>query len=173
MTPEAVTALFTRSDGTYSFARWGRPIAPVVFGLEEASLPVIKGGVEALATLAGHPMAELDPELGANFLIFFIRDWAELREVPHLDAMIPDLGPLLDRLEAAEANQYRIFRFDPEGGIRACFSFLRMDRHLEAVPAETLALSQAVQAILLWSDKAFQDQSPLCVARRPQETSAQ
>ncbi|MEM9199494.1 MAG: hypothetical protein AAGD12_16780, partial [Pseudomonadota bacterium] len=84
---------------------------------------------------------------------------------PHLDRMIPDLAPLLDRLEAAEANQYRIFRFDAQGGIRACFSFLRMDAHLEAVPAETLALSQAVQAILLWSDRAFQDRSPL--ARLP------
>ena len=36
-----------------------------------------------------------------------------------------------------------------------------MDAHLRAVPAEVLALNQAVQAILLWSDKAFMDQSPL------------
>ena len=36
-----------------------------------------------------------------------------------------------------------------------------MDAHLAAVPAEVLALSQAVQMILLWSDRAFGDQSPL------------
>ena len=28
---EQMTALFTRSDGTYLCARWGRPIAAVIF----------------------------------------------------------------------------------------------------------------------------------------------
>lgn len=161
LSPEAVAALFTRSSGEYAFARWGRPIVPVVFGLEDATLPVLKGAIEAVVTLAGHRMAETDPELGANLMVFFLRDWDELRAVPGLDRMIPDLGPLLDRLEAGEANQYRVFRFDPEGGIRAAFVFVRMDRHLDAVPAETLALSQAVQVIVLWSDRAFADRSPL------------
>lgn len=164
MTPEEVTALFTRSDGAYAFARWGRPIAPVVFGVEEATLGVVKGALEAMVTLAGHRMAETDPELGANLMVFFCRDWAELPEVPHLDRLIPDLGPLVARLAAAEANQYRIFRFDEAGAIRACFVFLRMDAHLAEVPAEALSLSQAVQSILLWSDTAFADLSPLATA---------
>ena len=164
MTPEEVTALFTRSDGAYAFARWGRPIAPVVFGVEEATLGVVKGALEAVATLAGHRMAETDPELGTNLMIFFCRDWAELPEVPHLDRLIPDLALLVARLEKAEANQYRIFRFDEAGAIRACFVFLRMDAHLSAVPAEALALSQAVQSILLWSDTAFTEVSPLAQA---------
>ena len=164
MTPEEVTALFTRSDGTYAFARWGRPIAPVVFGVDEATLGVVKGALEAVVALADHRMAETDPELGANLMVFFCRDWAELPEVPHLDRLIPDLGPLVTRLRAAEANQYRIFRFDEAGAIRACFVFLRMDAHLSAVPAEALALSQAVQSILLWSDTAFTDVSPLAQA---------
>jgi hypothetical protein len=38
-----------------------------------------------------------------------------------------------------------------------------MDEHLSAVPAETLALSQIVQSILLWSDTAFRTRSPLAV----------
>ena len=38
-----------------------------------------------------------------------------------------------------------------------------MDDQLSAVPAETLALSQVVQSILLWSDTAFQDKAPLMV----------
>ena len=42
-------ALFTRSDGSYLFARWGRPLAPVVFGVEPESLPVLKGAFEAMA----------------------------------------------------------------------------------------------------------------------------
>ncbi|WP_226781966.1 hypothetical protein [Oceaniglobus trochenteri] len=161
MTPDEVTALFTRRDGSFAFARWGRPIVPVVFGVDDATLPVIKGAIEAVVTLAGHKMAETDPELGANLMVFFLRDWAELRELDGLERMIPDLLPLLDRLTAADANQYRIFRFDADGGIKAAFVFLRMDRHLSDIPAETLALSQAVQVILLWSDSAFAERSPL------------
>ncbi|WP_431300746.1 hypothetical protein [Tabrizicola sp. BL-A-41-H6] len=159
--PEAVQALFTRGDGQYLFARWGRPIVPVVFGVEAETLPVIKGAFEAVVTLAGHKMAETDPELGANLMVFFVRDWAELPEVPDLDRLVPELRPLCDRLAAADANQYRIFRFDPDGAIKAAFVFLRMDAHLSAVPAEVLALAQAVQTMLLWSDRAFTDTSPL------------
>ncbi len=155
---------FTRSDGAYVFARWARPVVPVVFGAAEESLPVFKGAHEAVCHLAAHPMAETDPELGANLMTFLVREWSELAAVPGLDRLIPDLGALLPRLEAAEANQYRVFRFDPDaagGGIRAAFVLLRMDAHLSAAPAEALALSQAVQTILLWSDAAFSDAPPL------------
>jgi len=155
VTPEEVERLFTRGDGAFLFARWGRPIVPVVFGVEAEALPVIKGALEAVVALAGHRMAETDPELGANLMMFFVRDWAELPEVPNLARLIPELGPLVVRLEAAGANQYRIFRFDEAGAIRACFVFVRMDAHLASVSAEVLALSQAVQVILLWSDRAF------------------
>lgn len=138
---------------------------PVVFGVEEATLSVVKGAIEAVVALAGHRMAETDPELGANLMVFFFRDWAELPQVPNLDRLIPDLAPLCARLAAAEANQYRIFRFDEAGAIRAAFVFVRMDRHMAAVPAATLALLQAVQVILLWSDTAFTDVSPLVQGR--------
>jgi hypothetical protein len=163
LTPKDVEALFTRADGTYAFARWGRPIAPVVFGVEEDTLKVVKGALEAVVTLAGHQMAETDPELGANLMVFFFRDWDELPDVPNLDRLVPDLVPLVARLKAADANQYRIFRFDAAGGIKASFVFLRMDDHLQAVSADVLALSQVVQTILLWSDMAFRDRSPLAV----------
>ncbi|MDU8946511.1 hypothetical protein [Ovoidimarina sediminis] len=161
MTPEDTEALFTRSDGFYAFARWGRPIVPVVFGVEDATLAVVKGAIEAVVALAGHRMAETDPELGANLMVFLFREWSELGEVPHMDRLVPDLADLIPRLEAAGANQYRFFRFDEAGAIRACFVFLRMDEELMAVSAETLALSQVVQSILLWSDLAFRDRSPL------------
>jgi len=165
MTPSEIEALFTRADGTYLCARWGRPIVPVVFGAGDETLPFVKGAFEAVVALAGHRMAETDPELGANLMVFFCRDWAELSAVPNLDRLVPDLGPLVARLQAADANQYRIFRFDPQGAIRAAFVFLRMDDHLSAVPAEVLALAQAVQTILLWSDTAFRDAGPLAQAR--------
>ena len=161
LSPDEIAALFTRSDGSFLCARWGRPIAPVVFGVDDRTLGIFKGAIEAVVTLAGHSMAETDPELGANLMVFFVRDWAELREVPHLDRMIPDLAPLVERLQAAGANQYRIFRFDAAGGIKACFVLLRLDDVLAEMEAETLALGQAVQSLLVWSDTAFAARSAL------------
>ena len=159
----SVERLFTRADGAYVFARWGRPIVPVVFGVDDASLALFKGAIEAVVGLASHHMAETDPELGVNLMIFFCEDWDELPEVPNLDQLVPDLVPLVAKLKQADANQYRIFRFDDAGAIRAAFVFLRMDEHLATVSADTLALSQAVQTILLWSDKAFDKQPPLAL----------
>lgn len=161
LTPAGLEALFTRADGRFLFARWGRPQVPVVFGAADESLPAIKGAFQAVARLAGLEMAETDPELGANLMLFFLRDWDELLAIPDLDRLIPDLAPLVARLAAAQANQYRIFRFDPDGAIRAAFVLVRMDDHMASVPAADLALLQAVQTVLLWSDTAFLDRPPL------------
>lgn len=152
MTPDDIARCFTRSDGSYLFARWGRPIVPIVFGVEDATLPIIKGAIEAVVTLAGHRMAETDPELGANLMMFFFRDWAELLAVPDLGGLVPDLPAVVARLQAAGANQYRAFRFEADGAIRAAFVFLRMDAALADLPADALALAQAAQVMLLWSD---------------------
>ncbi|MCP3972815.1 MAG: hypothetical protein GY717_21355 [Rhodobacteraceae bacterium] len=164
MGPDEIEALFSRTDGSYFFARWGRPVAPVVFGVDEATLQVVKGAAEALATLAGHQMAETDPELGANLMLFFFRDWVELTQVPDLDRLVPDLGALVARLAARGANQHRFFRFDDSGAIQAAFVFLRMDEALSKLPAEELALGQMVQVMLAWSDRAFATRSPLALA---------
>ena len=149
-----VEGYFRQATG-YRFARWGRPIAPVVFGVDDTTLALFKGAIEAVVTLAGHQMAETDPELGANLMLFFVRDWAELAQVPGLAEMLGDLPDLVARLQALDANQYRTFRRDDVGAIRACFAFLRIDDALSQVPAETLALGQAVQAILVWGEGAF------------------
>lgn len=164
MTPQEIEALFTRESGEFLFARWGRPIAPIVFGVEDETLSVVKGAFEAVAALSGHKLTETDPELGSNCMVFFFRDWAELPEVDGMDRLIPDLGPLVGRLAAADANQYRMFRFDEAGAIKAAFVFLRMDTEMMKQSAEALALSQVVQTILLWSDRAFRDRSPLALA---------
>jgi hypothetical protein len=164
MTPQDIEKLFTRASGDFAFARWGRPVSPVVFGVDDATLSVIKGALEAVCVLSGHKIAETDPELGSNLMMFFFKEWGELPEVPGLDRLVPDLVPLVEKLKAVDANQYRLFRFDEAGAIKACFVFLRMDKHLSAVPAQTLALSQIVQSFLLWSDAAFKDKSPLAVA---------
>ena len=163
MTPAEIETLFTRSDGSYLFARWGRPLAPVVFGVDDATLSVVKDALTSVCGIARLDIAETDPELGVNFMMFFLREWDELRHVPDLDRLIPDLDPLLDRLEEQGANQYRVFRFDDAGAIRAAFVFVRMDAEMARLPAETVALTQAVQTILLWSDRAFTDRSALAM----------
>jgi len=158
-----IEALFTRSDERYVFARWGRAISPVVFGVTDETLQVVKGAIEAVCLVANHHMAETDPELGSNAMFFFFNEWAELLEVPKLDELVPDLTGMVARVSAVDANQYRVFRFDEEGAIKACFTFIRMDQHMSDVPAETLALSQAVQMMVLWSDRAFVSVSPLAL----------
>lgn len=161
MTPEAVEACFSKPGDGYHFARWGRAIAPVVFGVQEQTLEVLKGALEAIMVLADHKMTEVDPEIGANLIMFFVLDWQELVQTPNLEKLIPDMTGLVGRLENAGANQYRLFRCDDDGAIQACFVFLRMDETLSQVPAESLALNQMVLASLLWSEQAFAKSSPL------------
>ncbi len=159
-----VEPYFTRADGSYLFARWGRPIAPVVFGVDDATLATIKGAIEAVVVLADHKMAQTDPELGANLVMFFFSDWQELLDAPDMDRLVPDLADLVATLESKGANQYRLFRFDEDGAIKAVFVFVKMDAELSKVPAEDIALAQAAQSLLLWSDTAFQDHGTLANA---------
>ena len=158
-----IEELFTRTDGNYVFSRWGRPISPVVFGVLDETLGLVKTAIKVVCSTCGHPTSELDPELGSNLMVFFFREWDELRAVPELDQLIPKLGNVVDRLQVVTANQYRAFRFDDVGAIQACFVFLRVDEALEQLSADSLALAQVVQAMLLWSPTAFRNKSPLAV----------
>lgn len=162
---DSIEAYFTRSDGKYIFARWGRPIAPVVFGIQDETLITLKTAIQSMVGLANHELAETDPELGSNALFFFFLSWDELLEVKDLDKIIPDLGNLVERLKSIQANQYRFFRFDADGGIKAVFTFICMDENLSSVSAEVLCLNQAVHMFLLWSDDAFKHKSPTLVAK--------
>ena len=82
---DAIEEYFTRSDGQYIFARWGRPIAPVVFGVQDKTLVTLKTAIQSLTIIANHEMAETDPELGSNAMFFFFLSWDELLEVKDLD----------------------------------------------------------------------------------------
>ncbi len=161
MTPEDVEQLFTRSDGSFLFARWGRPMAPIVFGVDDATVATVKGAVEAMSVLTGQPLMETDAELGSNLMFFFFREWDELLDVPDLDQLVPDLAALVARLKEQQAHQYRFFRFDAQGAIKAAFSFLCMGGALAEMPAESIALAEVAQVSLLWSDTAFANRSPL------------
>ncbi len=160
MQPQQIEPLFTR-NGAYLCARWGRPLSPIVFGVQDETLSVIKGAFEAVCAMTGHKMAENDPELGANVMIFFIRDWDDLLGVPDLDRLLDGLASMVQRLRSADAKSYRTFRFDASGAIKACFVFLRMDKAMASQPAEDIALAQAVQVMLTWGEGAFADRSPL------------
>ena len=160
----SIEAYFTRSDGQYFFARWGRPIAPVVFGVEDETLVTLKTAIQSLAIIANHEMAETDRVRIKRYVFFFL-SWDELLEVKDLDRIVPDLGNLVGRLKSLNANQYRFFRFDESGGIKAVFAFVCMDENLKTVSAEVLCLNQVVQMFLLWSDEAFKSKSPTLIAK--------
>lgn len=150
MTPEEITALFTRKDGAYLCARWGRPVAPVIFGLADESLNIFREVIRAGFAHAGHPVTDTDPELGSNLMMFFVRDWSELDHVPDLDRLT-GTDDLPERLQSRNADQYRLFRFDADGGIRACLHFLRMSGPLSnAHPAE-LAEALTMRSTLSFS----------------------
>ena len=117
MTPQQVETLF-RMGKDYAFARWSCPIAPVVFGVDDATLAVVKGAFEAVVALAGHRMAGNDPELGANCMVFFLRDWGELAGLPQLERLLPGVSDLAARLQADDADRYRgIGQVDGDEGI--------------------------------------------------------
>ncbi|WP_163849833.1 hypothetical protein [Pseudooceanicola aestuarii] len=161
MSAPDVEALFTDPETGFRFARWGRPVVPVVFGAADESIGVLKGAIEAVVATAGHSMAETDPELGANLMVFFMQDWQELAELPNLGEMVPDLPRLLDRLAASGADQYRFFRFDSDMSIKASFVFIRMGGAMAAMPAADLGLEQAMKSLLSWSPAAFSGRSAL------------
>jgi len=151
----AIARMFTGPDGRFRFARWGRPMAPVVFGTDDATLATLRSALATVARIAERPLAETDPESGANLMIFFLRDWAEMAAIPDLGALLGGNVPLPDDLARSGARRYRRFRFDAGGAGRAAVSLVRLDRDLDGIAAESLALDEAVRLSLTWSPAAF------------------
>ncbi|AXC49125.1 hypothetical protein DRW48_05015 [Paracoccus suum] len=144
MTPDQIAALFTDPAGAFLCARWGRPTAPVLFGVADDSLAVMRAALTAAFRDMGQPMAETDPESGANLIGFFVRDWAELASVPDLDQLTGRPG-IPHRLMEQDARRYRLLRFDEGGAIRACISFARVsDTDHPAALAESMAVNAAL-----------------------------
>lgn len=160
LTAADIETMFT-TEGRYIFARWARPIAPVVFGVDDASLNVFKDAFATVASLGDMALAETDPELGANFLVFLCSDWSEIKEIPDLDRLLANLDSLVEELDRSGANQYRSFAFDPEGALKLCVLLLKYDDDLAQVSAQALATGQMAQAMLLWSPEAFKTTSPI------------
>ncbi len=161
--PGRVEELFTAENGTYRFSRWGRPIAPVVFGIDDDTLGHLKDAMASVALIANMEFVETDPELGANLMMFFCTDWDELDMVPNLDQLLPDFDVLKASLKRTGANQYRTFSFDENGAIKVCIVLLRFDDHMAQTSVQTLGVGQMAQCILLWGDGAFDDESPIAI----------
>lgn len=147
MTADDIAPLFTRPDGSFLCARWNRPVAPVLFGLADESLDIFRAAIKAGFVHAGHPLSDTDPESGANLMMFFCSDWTELDGIPDLGRLTGQPG-LPQRLAAQDADQYRIFRFDETGGIRACLSFIRMGGALRDAHPAMLAEALTMRAAL-------------------------
>ncbi|MFV0384373.1 hypothetical protein [Paracoccus sp. (in: a-proteobacteria)] len=150
MTPERIAGLFTREDGSFLCAKWGRPAAPVVFGLADQTLDIFRDVLRAGFGHAGHPVTDTDPEMGSNMMLFFMHDWDELTGLPDLDRLtgMPDLPT---RLAGLRADRYRIFRFDPDGGIRACLTFTRMGGTLKGAHPAQLAEALVMNSLLTFA----------------------
>lgn len=155
MTPDEIAPLFTRPDGSFHFARWARPVAPMVYGVAAETLPLMKGGVRLIADLIGQPWAETDAEAGFNNLLICVAEWWELAGETELERILPEIGTLAAQLAEDEAEQYRLFRFDPEGGIRHCLTLMRISGALARMPADLIALGHAVATALDWAPGAL------------------
>lgn len=147
---EKIADLFTDRDGAFLCARWQRPVAPVIFGLADETLDMFRGALRAALADIRHPITEADPESGANWLCFAVRSWEELATVPDLEVMTGIAG-LPGRLAAQKANTYRLFRFEPDGAIRACFTFLNFEGKLQSAHPGALAEAVAMSSLTTWA----------------------
>lgn len=162
---DAIERLFTRNDGTYGFARWGRPIAPVVFGVDDETLHYLKAAIAQTVAVTGGTLTETDPELGANFMWFFCSEWDEVTEVPDLEKLVPDLQNLVTGLKQKNVNEHRMFIFDNDGAIKMCLLFLRMKGQIADMPVQVLATGETLQSLLTWAEDAFYNQSPIALVK--------
>lgn len=157
--------LFTSPNQRYHFARWGRPIAPVVFGIGDETLPHLKDAIAMTVGISGGMLAETDPELGANFMWFFCRDWGEMLVIPDLDKLIPNFENLITGLQEQNATRYRSFGFDKDGAIQLCVVLIRVDSATERLSLQTLGTSETFQSLLTFGENAFDMHSPIATIK--------
>lgn len=167
--PEAITAFFTHrsteSPKGFRCARWARPIAPVVFGVDDASLSLLKAAITRTVALTGHSIAETDPELGVNFLWFFGKDWQEIGALEGLTDLIPQFSSRIEALKASNASHYRYQAHDAKGGIKMTTLLLNMSGPLGKQSIDEIGVGQTLLSLLSWQNAAFKEQTPLGVGK--------
>ena len=157
--------LFTSPNQRYHFARWGRPIAPVVFGVGDENLPHLKDAIAMTVGISGGMLVDTDPELGANFMWFFCRDWDEMLVIPDLDKLIPNFVNLITELQEKNATRYRSFGFEKNGAIQLCVVLIRVDAATERMSLQTLGTSETFQSLLTFGENAFDVHSPIATIK--------
>jgi hypothetical protein len=157
--------LFTSPGQRYHFARWGRPIAPVVFGVGDENLPHLKDAIAMTVGISGGMLVDTDPELGANFMWFFCRDWDEMLVIPDLDKLIPNFVNLITELQEKNATRYRSFGFEKNGAIQLCVVLIRVDAATERMSLQTLGTSETFQSLLTFGENAFDVHSPIATIK--------
>lgn len=162
LSAEEISFLFTQEDG-YRFARWGRPIAPVIFGVDDETLTHMKSAIATTIGVTGQAMAETDPELGSNFMWFMVSDWTELLAVPNLDKLVPGLDRVIERLQGRAATSFRHFGFDAEGAITLCVNFIRISGATADMSVQNLTTGECFRSLLLFANQAFAENSPTAV----------
>jgi len=89
---------------------------------DDTTLTVVKKRIEA--TCQWRIALSETIELGSNLMLFFFKLIGQkLTRGPDLDRVSPTL-PLV-KAGGGGGHQYRLFRFDEAGAIKACFIFLR------------------------------------------------
>lgn len=164
LSAEDIKTLFTDKTGSFLCARWQRPVAPVIFGLADETLDVFRAALRAALADIRHPITEADPESGANWLCFAVRDWGELASVPDLEVMT-GINGLPERLAAQSASTYRLFRFEADGAVRACFTFLNFGGKLQSAHPGALAEAVAMSSLATWARDIVPDKNHAAVLR--------
>lgn len=163
LSEDEITALYTQRDGGFYFRRWGRAMAPVVFGVDDASLDALKATIEQAAGVTGQSLVETDPELGSNFMWIFCQDWDELTALPNFDKLIPDLPEKVEALKKNDAHSYRYFTFDDTGAINFCCVLVRVSGSFAAQPIQVIGMSETLMALSMFGPNAFTNRSPIAV----------
>ena len=160
---ERIQRLF--GGDNFKFARWGGPISPVVVGLDDKGAKLFEEAIGAVADVAGAKIEEIDPEMGANFMVYVMGDWAHAALAPNLPNFLPDLPDLIERLTKANANRYRVFAFDDQGAIRAAITLLRYDEQMQAAPVDYIALTEAALGMLVFDEAGVANDRPVIMAK--------
>jgi hypothetical protein len=96
--------------------------------------------------------------------VFFVRNWAELADVPDL-ADLTGIADLPARLAGQSADQYRLFRFDDNGAIRACMVFMNMSGTLANAHPAALAERVMMQSALTFASEFTADEKTAALIR--------
>lgn len=169
-TAERIQRLF--GGANFKFARWGCAISPVVVGLDDKGTQLFEEAISAIAEVADLKVEELDPEMGANMMIYIMGDWSHADKTPNLPNFLPDLPALVERLNKANANRYRVFAFDDQGAVRASITLLRYDEQMQEAPVDYIALTEAVLATLVFDERGVSEDRPIVMAKFEDEDVA-